>query len=82
MPRYSLRNKHKIQAHYSKEILDRILCSLNEHFGNGYNIEQQGHTPYNLITIIDIGNTCGFIVFYVIKKTFDVYNLAFKEFIS
>ena len=82
MPRYSLRNQHKIKANYGQKILNRIIENLDYWFGNNCSIEEHEHEPYNLISIGDNGHTDGIIVFHVIRKTFDCYNLAFKEFIN
>lgn len=40
-----------------------------------------GH-PFPLLTLEDAGHSSNVVAFYVIKKQFDVYTLAFKEFIG
>lgn len=84
--RFSLRNKHKIAIHYDNKTLNRILSSLEAEFDPNKEfdlcIEINDNEPYEMISINDIGHTCGLIIFYVISKTYDVYLLAFKEFIS
>jgi hypothetical protein len=85
MSRYSLRNQDKIQAHFDKKTLERILSSLTAYFDKGVNAEDinviTGGT-YALLCINDIEHTSGIIMFHIISKTYDVYNLAFKEFIN
>lgn len=80
MPRFSLRNQHKIESHYDKKILARILLSLKKGFEGKIVIHES--EPHPLIDVNDTGHTCGLIIFHVISINFDVYNLAFKEFIS
>lgn len=82
--RYALRNQHKIKAAYSQATLNRIIKSLDEYFIEGKKIEIKNidGDPYPVIWINDIGHTCGLIIFYVTKKIWNVYNLAFKEFIN
>lgn len=82
MPRYSLRNKHKIKSHYDQKTLNLIIQSLDYWFNNDCEIEEHEQEPYNIMCIGDIGHTSGIIVLYIVKETFDCYNLAFKEFIS
>ena len=85
--RYALRNKHKIIQHYNPggdKILQRIILSLDNYF------QKEVPEPYKLIEdekyplllIDDQGHTCALIVFYVIDIKFNVYRLAFKEFIG
>lgn len=86
MPRYSLRNQQKIKAHFEPhgdEILKRIIKSLDDHFENKAFLElnDSGDKHPGLI-INDSGHTVNMIVFFVISITYDVYNLAFKEFIG
>lgn len=82
--RYALRNKDKIKAHFEpwgKQMLQRITQSLDAAFKAGtYDIKQA--KPYEVLTVNDTGHTCGIIVFYVIGRMYDVYKLAFKEFIN
>lgn len=80
--RYALRNQKKILNHFDAKSLDRIKKSLDKHFENIDTIEVHDSEPYQLIGIDDVGHTCGTIVFHVISINYDVYNLAFKEFIN
>ncbi len=81
--RFTLKNQKKIQQAYSKKMLSRIMQSLKEYFDIG-NIETISIENENreIILISDAGHTSNMIAFYVLSKTFDVYNLAFKEFIG
>jgi hypothetical protein len=81
--RYSLRNQHKIKQALSEKHLKRILSSLDEAFKNdGPEPKEMHGEDYKVIDINDNGHSCGLILFYVIRKTYDVYNLAFKEFVN
>lgn len=79
--RYALRNKHKIKHVFNQSILDTIVKSLDEEFKKN-TIETTISDPYDLLTIKYFGNDEGSIVFHVLKITYDVYKLAFKEFIK
>lgn len=81
--RFSLRNQKKIEKAYSPAILKRIMESLKEEFKKGViRLEDDASTKYKMLAINDTGHTCGLIIFYVLSVTFDVYNLAFKEFVN
>jgi len=84
MPRYSLRNQTKIKEHFDQKTLSRIIESLDSHFNEEKEIIEHSMPGFNYkaISVDDSGNSCGFIIFFVVRKTFDVYNLAFKEFIN
>lgn len=76
MARYSLRNKHRIEKAYSREFLNSLVSSLDEHFKSEVAVEYRGGDRYGTITV---GRKYEL---YVISKTYDVYNLAFKQEIS
>lgn len=88
--RYALRNHDKIKAHFEphgKEILDRIILSLDKHFAKTDPtffelIEDDMGTQYKCLQINDEGHSCAIIEFYVLGIKFNVYRLAFKEFIG
>ena len=85
--RYALRNKAKIKSALGEDLLLRILESLKQGFELwGDDIDKQiesvdGH-PFPPLTLEDAGHSSNVVAFYVIKKQFDVYTLAFKEFIG
>lgn len=86
--RFVLRNQSKIKAYYEpngEEILNRIKESLNNAFASN-NIEKYisnwDNEPYPVLCIDDAGHSFNQIAFYVIKKQYDIYYLAFKEFIG
>ena len=83
MPRFSLRNQDKIAKHYDRKYVERMLNSLKIYFeaGNIEKIQIEGDR-FPVIFVNDSGHTVNDFVFYVIRKTYDVYNLAFKEVIS
>lgn len=87
--RWALRRQDKIKAAFEPkgdEILTRIKKSLADAFANYKDIEQHIETvdgePYPLLCIDDAGHTFNMIVFYVVRKQYDVYTLAFKEFVG
>jgi len=87
--RYALRNQSKIKAHFEpngQEILDRILKSLDSHFNKYQTIELIDQEPvrldYPLLFINDEGHSCAMIAFHVLEIKYDIYRLAFKEFIG
>lgn len=85
--RYALRNQHKIAAAYSSEMLKRIVEPLNSYFKSHESMpesdcKQLGDEPYKTLIISDAGHSTNLIAFYVIGIKYDVYRLAFKEFIG
>ena len=82
--RYTLRNKDKITKAYDQKYLDRMIKSLDKYFDKNKKIEvfENDGEKYEMIMVDDIGHTVNIFVFYVIRITFDVYNLAFKEVIG
>ena len=80
--RYTLRNKDKIEKEYGDQVLNNIVASLDDEFSRDIKLELLGDDQYKMIVINDLNHTSGLIVFYLIKKTFDVCLLAFKEFVS
>ena len=85
--RYALRNQKKIKEALGEELLRRILESLEKGFKQyGEDIEKEIEIvedhPYPILTLNDAWHTFNLVDFYVIKKQYDVYTLAFKEFIG
>ena len=76
MARYSLRNKRRIEKAYSREFLSSLVSSLDEHFRSEVAVEYREGDHYGTITV---GRKYEL---YVISKTYDVYNLAFKRVVS
>ena len=76
MARYSLRNKRRIEKAYSREFLSSLVSSLDEHFRSEVAVEYREGDRYGTITA---GRRYEL---YVISKTYDVYNLAFKRIVS
>lgn len=87
--RWSLRNIDKIKKYFEphgEEILNRLEQSLNEAFLRYKNIDacidNVENEPYPVLFIDDAGHSFNMVSFYVVSKQYDVYNLAFKEFIG
>lgn len=82
--RYALRNQSKILDKFDQKYLDRIIRSLDAHFKSYKEIEEieSKGERYPIIHVDDVGHTVNMFEFYVIKKIYDVYNLAFKGIIG
>jgi hypothetical protein len=83
--RYSLRNQHKIKERLGEPFLNCLIQSLNEHFKKHTKIEEIEYEkePYKIIWVNNIQpKTDSTFELYVISKTFDVYNLAYKSCMS
>ena len=78
--RYSLRKQDKIKEVIGVEALNQILGSLFEHFRTNKETIIVDSKPYPHIVIDNIFIRGSRIVFYVVSRTYDVYNLAYKEF--
>lgn len=81
MPRYSLRNQKKIADSLGEDFLKWLKLSLNETFKQD-KIEE--HTYDNVrMKVIHSTNvqpkTDSFFELYVVSKTYNVYNLAYKS---
>ena len=82
--RWALRNQKKIEEKLGRKTLIRITIALNRHFKENKEIESRLCTndSYETITIKDVGEGYNAIEFYIIRQTFDVYNLALKGIIK
>jgi len=77
--RYALRNQKKIKTFLGVAAFNAIIKSLNAYFKLEQEIElEKTDTNYQAIRIPNTEKEGSSISFYVIRKTFDVYNLAFK----
>jgi hypothetical protein len=66
-------------------MIERILKSLDKYFSEHSDLKGcdfGNEDGYQLIYVSDIEHTVNIIIFYVLSKKYDVYNLAFKEFIG
>lgn len=82
MARYSLRNQDKIKKALGDDFLKWLLLSLNSHFKSGKEIieHEYNNENFKVIHVDNVQpNTDSFFELFVIKKTFDVYNLAYKS---
>jgi hypothetical protein len=85
MARYSLRNKHKIKQSLGDIFLNTLILSLNDYFKNSKEIVEYDYQneKFKVIHVNNIQkNTDSFFELYVLSKTFDVYNLAYKSVIG
>jgi len=90
--RYALRNQRKIKEKLGQKKLDIIIKSLDVWFDNESNetidflISENTEKPYKCFAVNNQEfknmEKVGVIVFYVITKTYDVYKLAYKEFVN
>lgn len=80
--RYSLRNQNKIKESLGQDFLKWLLLSLNECFSKDVAPTEYDYDNINL-KVIHVNNvqpnTDSFFELYVIKKTYNVYNLAYKS---
>ncbi len=82
MARYSLRNQDKIKNSFGEEFLELLISSLNEHFTTAREIveHEYDNEKFKIIHVDNVQpKTDSFFELFVIKKTFDVYNLAYKS---
>ena len=82
MNRYALRNREKIKNVLGEDTLNRIVKSLDMAFKKPLLIREHEGERYPVLTVNDAGHSVNIIDFYVIGKQYDVYKLAFKEFIG
>lgn len=79
--RYSLRNQDKIKEVLGEDFLKWLLLSLDYTFKNCEIIEYDYEkSQYKIIHVQNRHpKSDSFYELYVIRKTFDVYNLAYKS---
>lgn len=87
--RYVLRNKQKISDNLGPDILDRLIDSLECFVKESEKGDidkciypKVNKEPYDTLLIGDTGNDNKMIAFYIVSITYDVYKLAFKEFLK
>lgn len=82
--RFALRNKKKIIDAFDETYHNRMVASLKAHFIQNETIEEHKNDQdkYAITIVSDLENTDGMFIFYVIRKTYDVYLLAYKTFVS
>ena len=78
--RYALRNQDKIEKAFPG-IMKILLTSLEKAFKGKIELQDTGE-KYPILLINDTRHPTGMIAFYIIKTRYDVYHLAFKEFIN
>jgi len=81
MPRFALRNQRKIEGAFCREYLNLLIRSLKAHFACHDEIEELTYhnEKYKVIHVENVQpNTDSLFEFYVIRKTYDVYLLAYK----
>jgi hypothetical protein len=85
MPRYILRNQDKISASLGKDYVKLLLNSLKDHFKSNKEIEEHTYEnlKYKIIHVHNVQkNTDSIFEFAIVKKTFDVYTLAYYSCLS
>ena len=81
MARYSIRNKDKLIKSFGLKFWNNLAVSLDRHFAITKKIEELDYPgePYKVIHVPNVQpKTDSFFELYVIRITFDVYNLAYK----
>lgn len=82
MPRFSLRNQDRLITAFDVVYNKLLLDSLTAHFSANETIVEHEYQneKYKVIHVDNVQpNTDSFFEFYVISKTYDVYNLAYKS---
>lgn len=82
MYRFSLRNQHKIKDKLGEEFLNCLIDSLTEYFKTHSEIEEfeYPNEKYKIILVNNVQpHTDSTFELYVISKTFNVFNLAYKS---
>lgn len=81
MPRFAIRNRDKIIDSFGLKFWNTLASSLDRHFAINDKIEEHNYDgePYPVIHVDNIQpNTDSFFELYVVRKTYNVYNLAYK----
>lgn len=83
--RYALRNKEKVEKHLGKDEFKKMLDSLDAVFKSRYKegIEERltykdENVPYSWFNVPSIYEMEIIYSFYIIKTTYDVYNIAYR----
>jgi len=80
MLRYALRNKSKIVEKLGLSFLDVLKQSLDKYFKENDKVEEHVSDPYNFISVPSSQPYTETVYkFYVTRKVYDVYNLAYKS---
>jgi len=85
MSRFILRNQDKISKALGKDYVKLLLDSLKDHFNSNKEIEEHTYEnlKYKIIHIQNVQkNTDSIFEFAIVKKTFDVYTLAYYSCMS
>lgn len=85
--RWALRNQQKIREQLGESLLERMQQSLKfafDKYGDNIScyITEWENEPYPVLVVDDAGHSFNVVSFYVVRKMYDVYMLAFKEFIG
>ena len=82
MARFTLRRQPKIKKSFGDNFHKWLLLSIKDYFEKDDIRENQRHPepmPYPIIEVPNIQpKTDSFFELYIISKTYDVYNLAYK----
>jgi hypothetical protein len=85
MNRFSLRRQDKIENSFGEPFLKCLIDSLTEYFKTHSEIEEfeYPNEKYKIILVNNVQpHTDSTFEFYVISKTFNVFNLAYKSCMS
>ena len=84
-PRFSLRNQHKIKQSLGSDFHFVLMRSIRVYFDSVESMEdikehEYASAPYKVIHVPNIQpNTDSTFELYVISKTYNVFNLAYKS---
>lgn len=81
--RYALRNQRKIENKLGIDFLNDLKKSLDVCFQSCSDISkmERSEERFNFISVKSLNLKCSY-EFYVIKRTYDVYLLAYKDQLS
>lgn len=83
--RYTIRNQVKLTEAFGVEYLRRMFKSLDEYFKKNEDIVdpiKHDGDPYPFILVDDVTHSEAIFEFWVVKKVYDSYLLAYKSIIS
>lgn len=80
--RYALRNKKKIEKAFGNGAITNIIKDLDSFFTSNDDVSSYvsviDNEKYPVLNILESSKNSRFVLFYVLKTKYDVYNLALK----
>jgi len=76
--RFALRKQKQIKEKLGEQMLTELLQSLKRHFKENETIFEEPTGTLPIIKVESIKNNANIISFFVTKKKWDVFHLAYK----